>query len=489
LIVDDAPSNLCLLSQMLTQHGYKVRAVVSGERALEVVQMSPPDLILLDIMMPGMSGYEVCERLKADEQARDIPIIFISALDATEDKVRAFTAGGVDYVTKPFHSEEVLARVETHLALRDLNATLKAQVIARTAEIITEKGKSETILRSVGDGIAMTDLEARIQHVNKAFTTLTGYTVQEAIGQPMHTLLLAEQLPEQDRWSVQFALGRREDWQGEIVVRRKDGRTYDAAMTVALVRDAEGQLVGYITSHQDIGRLKNLDRARNQFISNVSHQLRTPVATLRLYAHLMRQAELSEENRQRLQMMENEIARLTHLVQDILEITNLGSGRAVAAWKPISLPTVIEKVVVRYQDRAETAGLTLVVESLPSDLPLVEGDQARLAQALGEIVENAVTFVPSGGRVTVRAGTAEDKGRTWVTIAVRDTGPGIPPEEQERVFDRFFRGSLVESDHVRGTGLGLNIAQEIVRAHGGRITLESQVGSGSTFTVWLPSAE
>lgn len=125
LIVDDAPANLSLLAEMLAAQGYRVRAVSSGERALASVRAAPPDLILLDIRMPGMDGYEVCERLKAEQQASDIPVIFISALDELRGKMRAFKVGGVDYVTKPFQGEEVLARVETHLAVRRLENQLR----------------------------------------------------------------------------------------------------------------------------------------------------------------------------------------------------------------------------------------------------------------------------------------------------------------------------------------------------------------------------
>jgi len=125
LVVDDTPANLRLLSGMLAEQGYKVRSVINGKMALTAAQAAPPDLILLDINMPEMNGYEVCERLKADQATRDIPIIFISALDATEDKVKAFTVGGLDYITKPFQFEEVLARVETHLALRKLQKRLQ----------------------------------------------------------------------------------------------------------------------------------------------------------------------------------------------------------------------------------------------------------------------------------------------------------------------------------------------------------------------------
>jgi two-component system sensor histidine kinase/response regulator len=125
LIVDDTPADLRLLSKMLTQQGYDVRAVTSGPRALESVRATPPDLILLDVKMPEMNGYEVCQRLKIDEHGYDIPIIFISALGDTQDKITAFATGGVDYVTKPFQVEEVLARVETHLGLRNLQTQIQ----------------------------------------------------------------------------------------------------------------------------------------------------------------------------------------------------------------------------------------------------------------------------------------------------------------------------------------------------------------------------
>jgi sigma-B regulation protein RsbU (phosphoserine phosphatase) len=135
LVVDDTPANLRLLAKMLSERGYRVRPVPDGALALAAARAEPPDLILLDIRMPEMDGYEVCERLRADDPTRDVPIIFISALDATEDKVRAFAAGGVDYVTKPFQVQEVMARVETHLALRRLQQQLQDTNLKMTREL------------------------------------------------------------------------------------------------------------------------------------------------------------------------------------------------------------------------------------------------------------------------------------------------------------------------------------------------------------------
>jgi DNA-binding response OmpR family regulator len=170
LIVDDTPADLRLLSTMLTQQGYDVRAVTSGPRALESVRATPPDLILLDIRMPEMNGYEVCQRLKIDEHGYDIPIIFISALGDTEDKMAAFATGGVDYVTKPFHVEEVLARVETHLGLRNL----QTQVERTNAELEKRLEELDHCARVVSQdlGTSLDSIVACAESLAEGYDTL-----------------------------------------------------------------------------------------------------------------------------------------------------------------------------------------------------------------------------------------------------------------------------------------------------------------------------
>ncbi len=370
---------------------------------------------------------------------------------------------------------------------------LEAEVAARTADIRAEQEKSETILRNVGDAIGMADLDRRIQYVNAAFTRLTGYTAEEVVGRHPN-FLLAERMPEPDWQSLLVALAQGEEWQGEITIRRQDGRSYDAAVTTAPVRDATGQLVGYVSSHEDISQRKQLDRARRRFMTNVSHELRTPVTNIKLYASLLKKGISPEKTDRYLGVLDEQADRLSHLVQDILEMTALDGGRAGAAWEAVDPADLIRAVVARYSSRAQAAGLSLVARPVPAGLPAVKGDQSRLFQALEEIVENAIRFAPADGQVELEAGSILDQApgdqQHWVTISVHDTGPGISPEEQERVFDRFFRGSLAESGHIPGTGLGLSIAQEIMQAHGGRVTVESRCvpGQGCTFTLWLPSA-
>ncbi len=170
LVVDDTPANLHLLAQLLTHYGCKVRVVNNGAQAIESALTNPPDLIMLDVMMPGLDGYETCQRLKAEPSTREIPIIFISALASVEDKVRAFAAGGVDYVTKPFHAAEVIARVETHLALRQARRQLEEQNNQFKQEILERQRthRALTALNAVAAAASNSlDLEADLEHALK----------------------------------------------------------------------------------------------------------------------------------------------------------------------------------------------------------------------------------------------------------------------------------------------------------------------------------
>jgi PAS domain S-box-containing protein len=371
-----------------------------------------------------------------------------------------------------------------HEEVRTYAEELEWRVETRTVELRAEQEKIEAILSSVGEAIAMTDMEMRIQYINQAFTTLTGYTAEEALGNRASELL-GGHMAENGRRAARRARAEGQPWQVELTIRRKDGRTYEAAMSTAPMRNAEGNLMGYVSSHRDISHLKELDRARKRFMTNVSHEMRTPVANMKLYAQLARSGDRPEKLERYLYVLEEQSERLHQLVDDILLMTEFDSGRTITTWEAISLPTLIDDVVTRYRKKAQEAHLTLVSEPIPPDLPSVKGDQVRLSQALGELVENAVTLTPEGGRVTIQVGAAEWDNHPWVTVIVQDTGPGIPADEREKVFHRFYRGRLVESGHVPGTGLGLSIVDEIVRAHGWRVTLESREGQGAAFTLWL----
>jgi len=250
LLVDDTPANLRLLSSILQERGFKTRAVVNGTMALTAAHTAPPDLILLDITMPDMSGYEVCEKLKLDELTRDIPIIFISALDATEDKIKAFTTGGVDYITKPFQIEEVMARVQTHLALRAMQRSLQ---------------KVNTELRQLSQGIeqspasvVITDLKGNITYVNPQFSALTGYSFEEALGQNPRILQSGQTPGEvyQGMWQV-ITSGK--VWKGEFQNKKKNEELYWEEATIGPVLDHDGQIINFVAVKIDITERKRAE--------------------------------------------------------------------------------------------------------------------------------------------------------------------------------------------------------------------------------------
>jgi PAS domain S-box-containing protein len=368
---------------------------------------------------------------------------------------------------------------------------LETRVAARTAELQAHTAHLDAILSSVGDALLVTTADWRIQYVNPAFTALTGYAPGEVAGKALAVLDFVA-TPE-FTWpaSVVTAVRAGRQWRGDVVARRKDGRAYDAALIAAPIHAVDGALLGLVFSQRDIGPRKALERTRSRFITDVSHQFRTPVTALKLTAHLLhRSDDLTDWQRRQLDAMQTQLDWLTKLIENTLEITALESGDGVAATQYVlPLADAVQNLVGQFQGQAEAAGLRLTLDPIPDDLPPVTGDIYWLQKAWSKLLENALAYTPEGEQVRVALGCAVEDDRQWVTLTVADSGPGIPPEELDHIFERFYRGSLDAAGQIPGSGLGLNIAQAIVRAHGGRVTVASQVGEGSVFRLWLPAAE
>jgi two-component system, NtrC family, sensor kinase len=184
LIVDDQPNNLRLLNEILATAGYKVRKALDGVRALDAAQLAPPDLILLDIMMPGLDGYEICRQLKADSRTQSVPVMFLSALDDIGEKIKAFSVGGVDFIPKPFHREEVLARVRTHMKIQNLHKLLQTRNALLSAEI-EQRRIAETALQTALDDLKMAQEQIIAREKLAALGTLTAGVAHE-LGNPLN---------------------------------------------------------------------------------------------------------------------------------------------------------------------------------------------------------------------------------------------------------------------------------------------------------------
>lgn len=374
-------------------------------------------------------------------------------------------------------------RKEAEAALRQVNDSLERQMRQQTAELAAEKEKLEAVLGSIAEGVAMMDAAKKIVYVNSAFVMMTNYTLAEA------GMLTMDQLFEcstRDQQAQNAAFAKGEAWSGEVTGMRKDGYAYPVVLTIVPMLDGDGRMTGYVTSHQDISRFKALDKAQYSFITNVSHQLRTPLTNIKLYTELLEDGLDNGKATHYLKVLNAQAKRLEHLVQDILELARLDSSENVFEIRPVNLSELLLQMSNAHQARAESKGQTFTYQ-VHDGVPLCMGDPTRLRQAIAELLDNAFAYTPWEGTISLEIATSMEEKRHWITITVQDNGPGISAEEQAKIFKRFFRGMLAEQEQTIGTGLGLCITQQIVQAHHGHVTVESVLGEGTRFTIWLPA--
>lgn len=379
-------------------------------------------------------------------------------------------------------ARDIRWRKEAETALRQVNSSLEQQVRQHMADLAIEKEKLEAVLGSIAEAVAMTDANKHIVYVNPAFTNLTKVSVTEA---QMPSIEAIFDFAPRDLQAQTMAFTEGKAWSGEVVGLSQDGRTYPTVLTIVPILADDGRITGYVTSHQDISRFKALDKAQYSFITNVSHQLRTPLTNIKLYTQLVEEGLANGKAAHYLHILSQQAERLEHLVQDILELASLDSSESVLEWRAINLTEMLQQMVENNQSRARQNQHRLHY-SAKNEIPLFNGDPTRLRQVFSELLDNAFAYTPSGTTVTVEVESVEEGERPWLRIRVQDDGPGIAPDDQAHIFDRFFRGHPAEQGHIVGTGLGLCIAQQIVQAHHGQIEVASEPGRGSTFTVWLP---
>ena len=245
LAVDDTAASLKLLTHLLSAEGYEVRAAISGELALHAAASAPPELILLDIRMPGMDGFEVCRRLKAQPATCNVPVIFVSAVTDAEEKLQGFAAGAVDFVTKPYQRDELLARVRTHLDLNRLRYHLEREVEARTAELRQSEQRFRGIFENAADAILLVGLDGRVRDANPAACKMYGYAFDEFVGRHTGKITHPEHVRELDAALASIQAGQ--NYAVESVNVRKDGTPFPIEVHISPFTHAgESVLLGFI---------------------------------------------------------------------------------------------------------------------------------------------------------------------------------------------------------------------------------------------------
>lgn len=349
------------------------------------------------------------------------------------------------------------------------------------------------IFRASSEGIAIIDLEGAYVEQNAAHRALLGYQDEELQGKTP-ALHLGEEVFQR----IAAALAQDGAFRGEVRSQPKEGPPRDLELSAFTVRDAEGKPLCYVGIKRDVteakrhaaelralnGRLQELDRMKTDLINTASHELRTPLTPIALQLEMLQSADagaLTDRQRRALQVVDRNAKRLSLLVQDMLDVARLQSGRLVVQKDPIDLTPLLQEAVASYHDAAHQAGVELVLHD-PGRLA-VEADGQRITQVLYNLLSNGVKFTPSGGRITVRAGAGE--GHAWVRI--EDTGAGLSEEQMAGLFRPFSQVHDPMQRTAGGTGLGLFISKGIIEQHAGHIGCESLgPGKGSAFWFTLP---
>ena len=417
MVVDDQPANLKLLEDMLKVRGYKVRSFPRGRLALAAAVQNPPDLFLLDINMPEMNGYELCECLKSNPALSTAPVIFLSALSATEDKVKAFQAGGADYITKPFQLEEVQARVLTHLKLHQLQQALRLQ-----NDLLEEAVNHRT--KELRDAIKQLE-----SNHDQALRALDAETEAAKKLQEMNARLLA-------------------------------------ANTKANEMAAEAATA---------------NAAKSDFLANMSHEIRTPLNGIIGMTNLALDTKLTAEQSDYLETVKFSADALLNVISDILDFSKIEAGKIELEEIIFSLTDCVAGVLKTIRFRANEKGLELVCDIGTEVPQAVKGDPGRLRQVLLNLVGNAIKFTDQGAvGLKVVADVVEEKAADLHFI-VSDSGVGIAPEKINMIFESFSQADASTTRHYGGTGLGLTISRCLVQMMGGRLWVESELGVGSRF--------
>ncbi len=364
---------------------------------------------------------------------------------------------------------------------------LETRVADRTAELQAERNRLQTIFDSAGEGIQIMDRNFVITYCNPATEQITGYAADEIMGlqsrlvQPAaaQNALSIGPVPADLRSTVE----RGEVWRGELISRRKDGAAFDLTVTLSPLYDSDGRLTGYVAVHRDITRLKELDRLRDQFVSRIGHELRTPLTSLIIYLDLLENGKV-EKRAQYLTTLQREADRLRRLVEGFLKIAELDANRVGAELQAADLNMVVGGVVHDHLARAAQRQQQLLFEP-EINLPLAWIDADLVRDVLRRLLDNALSYTPLIGRIVCSTLLIIEGNETWLTVSVKDDGPGLAVDELPRMFERFYRGHAARDYTVPGVGLSLAICRETLAKLGGRITVASEPGHGATFTIWL----
>lgn len=536
LIVDDEPANLATVTEYLVGYGFQIKIAQTGEAGFELARLAQPNLILMDVRLPGIDGFEVCRRLKADERVQEIPVIFMTVVARMKDKVRGFEAGGVDFITKPFQQEELLARVVTHLRLRDLtlqleeaNESLERRVEKRTAALtnanqelqaeITERKRAEEAMQNSEERLRLTmeavnigswdwDVKKDVWSASPIDYTMLGY---EPESWPADRLEWLKRVHPDDRAYVekknQDVLTRDfKEHRYEARLRHADGSyRWQYVYGFGIERNEKGSVTRMLGIRMDITEQKRAEaeiRLLNQelerrvrkrtaqleaankeleaFSYSVSHDLRAPLRHIDGFMDLLQKravTTLDEQSRHYMGTISKATNKMGLLIDDLLSFSRM--GRHALSFQMVELGSLVHEVILELEPDANGRDIDWRI----GDLPAVNGDVATLRMVLSNLIANALKYTRPRQKAWIEIGSLPSQDAEAV-VYVRDNGVGFDMTYVDKLFGVFQR--LHRDEEFEGTGIGLATVRRIINRHGGQTWAEGKLDQGASFYFSLP---
>lgn len=525
LLVDDTPNNLQVLFSYLEEQGFRVLLAEDGESALQIAQSQAPDLILLDVLMPDIDGFETCRLLKAQPSTKDIPVIFLTALSETVNKVQGFKLGGVDYITKPIDQEEVLARIQTHLTLEKMRHTLAAQnqelqqalnfealvqgITNKIRDSLDESFILQTATQELGEVLHLSSCQIELYDSEQITATITyehsitlpqcqGETRQIADFPELYRQLLqqipiqmVEKIPQFNPQGIQvtrlacpifddrgiignlWGLRPPEEIFTELEIKLMQQMASQCAIAIRQARL-------YAASNQQIEELAKLNQLKDDFLKTISHELRAPMSSIQLAAQTMENLLANKANPKNsptfnrvLKIFHESCQRQKQLLDDLLTLCYVDAKAKTITPELVDLhhwlPELTQLFFRRIQNQQQELILNLSKEKLE-----ILVDPLILERIIRELLNNACKYTPADGKITIQTTAKQQE----VSICIVNTGVEISPEEQELIFNQFYRIPNNDPWQYGGTGLGLTLVKKLAQILEASIDVES--GNGKT---------
>ena len=484
LVVDDERGMREGCRKILSPEGFIVETAEDGAAGLELFkERGDFAIVLVDLNMPRMGGMDLIKHLRALDE--DVVIFVITAYAAIDTAVEATQRGAYGYIPKPFTPDELLLPVRNGLERRTLSIEakrLRQEREGRLLEVARERSKSSTIISCMTDGVLVINRDKQIVLRNAAMMSIIPECASLPLPSPLDDLKTPELMELIDEVLLKDS--------GPVIASKEiavDKCTY--MVNASPVLEPNGTAIGAVAVMRDITAFKKLDVAKSMFISMVAHEVKSPLSAVENYLNVILNGYVDNDPEKKRNMMERSLLRITALrtmVSDLLNLRAIETGKFTIKRSVLDIREVVAAAFEASREKAEEKKIAFQMLSAPEmEKTRVLADRDSMFMVFTNLIDNAVKYTPTGGIVGVQV----YQNGAFVKVSIEDDGIGMTPEQQDHVFEEFYRAKNDYTVQVPGTGLGLSLVKRLVEVHQGHVSLTSEMGKGSKFIVSLPIPE